>query len=334
MNSKAASWFLFLLGTFSMTQIRIIGNIGISELVVFFLAPWFFLADYKVLKYDGFMPAIWLALLMCLGCVVASIANYTPFLLFLKGLATPYTIFSILVVGHHLLRRSMSGYKWFCLGMAMTVTINIFIFQRAVEADIWGQGGRGLEAVEGIMSGPLFWVIRINAWTNVPINGWYLQTPIVYSILVPVSMFFFSALTTASGRSTAATAAGAVLLVILGGKHISQLKRLSKNFWFVLIMGLVLIQLLTMGYKTAATSGLMGEKALQKYERQMKGRKSGVLATLMGGRLEFFVGSYAALKKPIVGYGPWALDVEGYYDEFLAKYGNADDYEEYLQTMS
>ena len=96
MNSKTASWFLFLLGTFSMTQIRIIGSIGISELVVFVLAPWVFLIDYKVLKYDGFMPAIWLALLMCLGCVVASIANYTPFLLFLKGLATPYTIFSIL----------------------------------------------------------------------------------------------------------------------------------------------------------------------------------------------------------------------------------------------
>jgi hypothetical protein len=243
-------------------------------------------------------------------------------------------VFSILVVGHRLVRQSLGGYKWLCLGLALTWIINIFVFQRGVEADAYAQGQRGLAAVEGLTSGTLFWVSRIKALINAPINGWYLRMPIVYSILAPLFLLFFSALTTASGRSTAAAAFGSVLLVILGGKKSQQMKRLSNNFIFVLLLGLLFAQGLTAVYKHVATKGLLGEQAQEKYERQMKGKKGGVLATLMGGRLEFFVGLYAATKKPIIGYGPWALDVYGYHDEFLAKYGNADDYEAYLNEQA
>ena len=333
MSNKRASLGLFLLGTFSMTQVHVIGNIGISELVLFLIAPFVFIQDHRLLKHDGFMTAVWLALLSCCGCVIASMVNHTPFQKFIRGFASPYAVFSILVVGHRLVRNSLSGYKWFCLGLGLTWIINIFVFQRGVEADANAGGARGLAAVEGVMDGTLFWVSRIKAIMQVPISGWYQQIPIGYSILAPVFLFFFSALTTASGRSTAAGAFGSVVLVILGGKKRRQMRQLSKNFWVVVVLGLISAQLLTMGYKAAALKGLLGEQALKKYEQQMKGEKSGVLATLMGGRLEFFVGVYSGLKRPIIGYGPWALDVYGYHDEFLAKYGNADDYEHYLNDQ-
>ncbi len=333
MNSKNASVGLFLLGAFSMTQVHVIGNIGISELVSFIIAPVIFAIDYKKLKYDGFMLAIWLALLTCCGSIIASVVNHTPFQSFIRGFAAPYSVFSILVVGHRLVRQSIGGYKWLCLGLALTWIINIFVFQRGVEADAYAQGQRGLAAVEGLASGTLFWVTRIKALINAPINGWYLRMPIAYSILAPIFLLFFSALTTASGRSTAAAAFGSVLLVVLGGKKRLQLKRLSANFLFVLLLGLLSAQGLTAVYKYVATKGMLGEQAQQKYEHQMKGKKGGLLATLMGGRLEFFVGTYAAMQKPIIGYGPWALDVYGYHDEFLAKYGTADDYESYLNEQ-
>lgn len=333
MNSRSASWGLFWLGALSMTQVHVIGNIGISELVAFVIAPVIFMLDYKKLQYDGFMPAVWLALLTCCGSVVASVANHTPFKLFMRGFAAPYSVFSILVVGHRLVRQSLGGYKWLCLGLALTWIINIFVFQRGVEADAYAQGQRGLAAVEGLTSGSLFWVTRIKALINIPIEGWYLRTPLAYSVVAPIFLLFFSALTTASGRSAAATAFGAAVLVILGGKKSSQMKRLSRSFFIVLFLGVFLAQGLTATYKYVATRGLLGEEAQVKYENQMKGKKGGVLAILMGGRLEFFVGLYAATKKPIVGYGPWALDVYGYHDEFLAKYGNADDYEHYLNEQ-
>ena len=334
MNSRSASWGLFWLGALSMTQVHVIGNIGISELVAFVIAPVIFMLDYRKLKYDGFMPAVWLALLTCCGSIIASVANHTPFQLFIRGFAAPYSVFSILVVGHRLVRQSIGGYRWLCLGLALTWIINIFVFQRGVEADANAQGLRGLAAVEGVTSGTLFWVTRIKALINIPIQGWYLETPMAYSIAAPVFLLFFSALTTASGRSTAAAAFGSVLLVILGGKKSFQMKRLSRSFLIVMFLGLFVVQGITAIYKYVATKGLLGEDAQNKYESQMKGKKGGVLATLMGGRLEFFIGIYAAIKKPIIGYGPWALDVYGYHDEFLAKYGNADDYEHFLNEQN
>lgn len=144
-------------------------------------------------------------------------------------------------------------------------------------------------------------------------------------------MFFFAALTTVSGRSAAIGAFGTMMIILLGGKSPSQMRKLSRNFWVLVIIGVVVIQCLTLVYKEAASRGFMGENALKKYEVQMKGRKSGALATLMAGRLEFFVGSYIAFKRPIVGYGPWALDYDGYYSDFLTKYGSAEDYESYLK---
>ena len=55
---KGKNFWLFLIGTFSMTQVRLIGSIGISEVIVFVVAPFVFVSDYRFLKRDGFMPMV------------------------------------------------------------------------------------------------------------------------------------------------------------------------------------------------------------------------------------------------------------------------------------
>lgn len=333
MSKNLFSLCLFLLGTFSMTQIRVIGSIGISELVVLFVAPFVFIQDYAILKRDGFMPIIWLSLLCCLGCSVASIVNEIPLRNFLRGFATHAVTFSVLVVGHRLVRRSMSGFKWFCLGMGLTWIINTFIFQRGVEADGWADGATGMAAAELIVDNKMFWISRLQAITQVPIAGWYLSTPIAYSLAAPIFMFFFSALITSSGRSAAMGAFGGAMLVLLGGKTRSKMKRLSKNFVGLAILGFLAMQLLAAAYKYTATTGILGEEARTKYERQMQGKSKGILGLLMGGRSEFFYGLFSAMRSPLIGYGPWALDVKGYYEDFLREYGNEEDYERYYKLQ-
>ncbi len=333
MNNKTASFLLFLLGTFSMTQIRIVGSIGISELFALLVAPIVFIQDYSSLRRDGFLPAVWLSILCCLGCCVASLANDIPFRNFMRGMASNSMIFAILVVGHRLVRQSMSGYKWFCLGMGLTWIINIFIFQRGVESEGWAGGATGLEGAELIASSSLFWVSRIQAIINIPVRGWYLKTPLLYSMAAPIFMFFFAALTTSSGRSAAMSAFGSAILVFLGGKKRTKMQSLSKKFWALAIFGIIALQFLVFIYKQSATAGMLGEQARTKYERQMKGNNKGVLGLLMGGRGEFFYGAFAALDKPIIGYGPWALDTYGHYEEFLRKYGNEEDYDSYYRNQ-
>jgi hypothetical protein len=47
--------------------------------------------------------------------------------------------------------------------------------------------------------------------------------------------------------------------------------------------------------------------------------------------MESFCGLIACADKPIVGFGPWARDEEGYTREFLNKYGTFDDYIQFIK---
>ena len=323
---KRYGWYLFLLGTFSATQIRLGGSIGISEIVICLIAPFVFVTDYHELRQDKMLKVTWLSILVMVGCVIACISNATPFDAAIRGFATTYVMFSALVVGHRLIRRCPTGVKWFYLGVAISVVINVFAFQSGTELSIYGGGETGLDAAEGIMRSPIFWIVRLQEWLFLPIRGWYLQTPIGYSIFAPVAFAMFSIFTSVSGRSAAATTLMMSFIVLCGGKKVSKLKSLSRSSGLLLILSAAAMVGISSVYKQAAKAGILGERALLKYEGQSKGRKKmGILAMLMAGRVEFFVGTYACLQKPLTGYGPWAIDKDGFYEDFIIKYGDSDD---------
>ena len=205
------------------------------------------------------------------------------------------------------------------------------MFQKAVELNMYAGGVSGEKAVESIMGGPIFWISRLSPFVNLPSTGWYLQTPWAYSILAPLFMAAFSMLTTTSGRAAALSALGMVALCIIGGKRQQKMKKICKHFWWLVAIAVIGIGLANIAYRYAAEHNLLGEKARAKYEGQTK-RGKDVLSVLMGGRGESFVGLFACIDNPFIGFGPWALDDKGYYEDFLAKYGAAEDYEVYLKS--
>ena len=85
-------------------------------------------------------------------------------------------------------------------------------------------------------------------------------------------------------------------------------------------------------YRVSATQGWLGEDALKKYEQQSRG-ETGIMSLLLGGRMESFCGLIACVDKPIVGFGPWAMDNDGYTGEFLEKYGTYEDASNYYEHM-
>ena len=302
-----------------------------SECFVFLLAPFVFVMNYSLLKKDGFVPALNLSLLSLIGCCIASLYNHIEWPFALRGCASTYSIFAGIVCFHHLLRGKFSGIKWFLIGYCLTGVINTFIFQTSVESQLYANSITGIEAVEGIMSSPIYWIKRISPFVMLPFRGWYLSTPIVYSVLAPLCMALFAIMTSTSGRSAALGLIGMSAMIFIGRKKISRMQQISKHFTVYLLLAVIGIFLANFAYRWAATSGIMGEKSRVKYEQQTQGSSS-VLRLLMGGRLPFFVGMYAGCKQPIVGYGPWAVDHYGYMQHFLSKYGTADDYEMYLNS--
>lgn len=326
-------FLLFMLGLGSQTQFHFLGSIGISEFPVFLVAPFIFVRDYRLLKRDGFLPAVWLALLMAVFSCVGGYINETPMILVLKGSATVYAIFAMLVVFHRLLRNNFNNIKYLFVGIFISSIVSIFYFQQETYIASGTGIATGAEAIEAVTGYSLFWSTKFSQLVELPIDCFYMRMPLLYSILAPLaSCIVFILCSESSGRSAAVVSAGAVLIIALCGKSRVKMRRLGRNIVLFIMLMLVLLAVFKAGYKYMATRGMLGEGAQAKYERQTR-MGSSILRLLIAGRSEFFIGMRAALDKPIIGHGPKPRDTGGYVAKFLLEYGSQEDYEGYLRHL-
>ena len=331
MRNHTSLW-LFLFGMFSMTQFGVIGHIGISEFVCFLAAPIVFANHYSLFKRDGFLPVIYLAFSACLGCIVSSWYNATHFALFARGFASAYSLFAIPVVLYSLLRNNLQGLKWIFIGIAISLIVNVFIFQTGFELSGYAGGEVSSNTVSQIMGGTLFWLTRVSAWLVIPVYGWYLKAPLLYLLVAPVAMSVHTVITTESGRSALITAVGTFVLILIGRKNIRTMLTVQRCFVIIVAIGILGAFAMKSGYVYLASNGYLNEKATKKYHDQSR-KGTGMLDMLIGGRVGFFAGLGACADNPIFGYGPWARDTKEYYREFLMKYGDSEDYERYEKAQ-
>lgn len=333
MKNDKNSFLLLALGIFSHTQIYWFGAMGISELIVFLVAPFLFMKNYAILRREGFLTLIFLVWLSFAGCLISIWINGIPFKDAIRGLMANYGLFAAIVVFHSLLRNNLMGVKWFLLGVAISLVISTFVFQGASELYKYGEGQVGAAASEGIINSPLFWTARIGSFWILPCSGWYFSTPQFWNWFSMGAWGIVSIMISkGSGRSAALTMLASGLLIFLCGKSQKKILSVSRHMGRLVLIGVIFIFVFTTVYRYTAASGILGEEAQQKYERQVKGAKS-PLAVLMSGRSEFFVGIYACLRKPIFGYGPWPWDKEHLYEDWLNKYGTEEATEEYYKYL-
>lgn len=331
-NEYASNMGMFLIGTFSMTQIHVIGNIGISEFVVFIIAPFYFFSEYRHMARTGFLAFISLTFLSLAGCCLSAYCNKTPMPYFLRGFAAPYGILAFTIVMHRLMRINLDSGKYYLLGNALSMIINVFVFQYGAEVDGLAGGEYGVEAVAGIVNSPIFWIGRLKPWVMLPIAGWYLETPFIYSFLAPIAFALFCMITTISGRSAAITLVFSSFLIFLGRKKRNSMIFLKKQFFLIVVLLAVGVIGLKITYSVCAANGLLGYESQQKYLAQTRGNDS-LLSILMGGRMGTFVGLFACFDKPIIGHGSWALDTNDYVESFLLKYGTQEDFVQHIKNQ-
>ena len=313
---KKLSYLWLILGLGS--QLQIVASLSITECIVLFSAPFIFLKSYAQMKKDGVMPFFWMSILVIVGCVIGCVANHSHPMAVLRGMATTCLISCSIIFSHWIIRNDPSGFKWMFLGGALSGVVSTFVFQNAVEMAQFGGD------VDLIMSGPLFWIKRLGAFVMLPTKGWYVHMPMSVNLVAPLFMAVFAMFTSQSGRSSALASFAFVAIVLVGGRSRRTMMRISKNFWLLCCIGIVGIFVAYTVYKTAATKGWLGEAARTKYELQSRGEDS-IGRLILGGRAEAFVGLLACRDKPIVGWGPWAVDTKGYFEEFMSKYGTLED---------
>lgn len=329
-NKRTLGWFLFGLGG----QLQIVASLSFTELFVFIAAPFLFSSERRYMKQNGVLPFFYLSLALVCGCITACLANHTQPTFVLRGMAACCLMPCSIIVSHWMLRNDLDGLKWSFLGGAISGVLCTFVFQKSVEVTMLAGGVDGSNAVADIMSGATYWIHRLGSFITLPARGWYLKCPMLYCVGAPLFMAAYSMLTSISGRGSAARAIASAALVLIGGKKLSSIRnRICRNFWLIVAIGLLGGIGVKQAYQIAATRGVLGEAALAKYEAQTKGNTS-IMALLMGGRMESFCGLLACVDNPIIGLGPWAKDDHGYVTEFLAKYGDQEDYARHLQSIA
>lgn len=331
---RKSSLLLFLIGLGSQTEFHLVGSLGLSELPVYLAAPFIFAADYQTIKRDGFLPMIMLSALCCLGCLLSSFINETPFVFVCKGFATPYAIFAASVVLHRLLRNNLSGLKWIIWGVLLSNIVNIFIFQPETFTVRGGMEATGVEATRMMLEYDLFWSNRIRLLLDLPIVNYFQQCPWAYTCLAPlVSAVVYLFYSEGSGRSAAVRMLISAFLLFIGGKKRRTISRLGNNIFKIIMLMIIMMMAVKVAYSWCASNGFMGEEAQRKYELQTRTGDS-VLRILMMGRMEFFCGMRACIDHPILGMGPKPEDTKGYVKDYLEKYGAYEDYIAYVETMA
>lgn len=316
-----------LIGMWALTQINIIGFLGISELVMYLYAPFVLRHNWSLFKKDGLGTLFILLFLTMLSCIVSGLYNHCSPTAIIKGLATIYGLFAAITVIYPILRNDPDNLKWILIGLALSSVICVFIFQPG-SAHVDGMSDRNsLQA--SVMGYPLFWIQQISTWCTLPIKIAYLHVPMWYMIGTPTALALYALISTASGRSTFLVMMFGVMLIYMTRTLSSNLLQRKKRFTIIVILVCTAGVCFATAYKYAAKQGLLGENAKIKYEKQVlnSGRGEGILAIIMGGRLEFFIGATACLKHPLLGCGPHAEDKEGLINYFFSKYGTYEDLE-------
>lgn len=314
---------LFLIGCFAVTQVKIVGHLGISEFAMVAVAPFLFVSRYRLYRQAGFTTILWLSMIWLANAILSDYCNHIPGPLMARGIAVPIVVFSTIVCLVPLLRRNPSNLKWLLLGLAISSFISIFIFQRGQAGELAAEQGSLSVGSEHVTSYKLFWVFQLANWLSLPITGWYLSVPSFYVFPALIFMSIFNLLS--GGRSMFLVTFFSLILVFIGRKNENGMKWIKKN-WFIFLALMALMALAAKKtYEIAVVNGYMGAAEVGKYEEQTKAG-NGILKMLMGGRGEFFTGIYLALGHPLLGHGSHAIDFEGRKLDFYSLIGDDDAY--------
>jgi hypothetical protein len=329
MKKLAKNWLLLLLlGIGDGLRVHIIGLMALSELVIFFLAPILYFKNVKLFKNAGFTTFFTLIFLMIIGTVASAWYNGTWMFACLKNCAVLYSIFAYSVVLFLLLKDDFKGLGWLFLGLLIASILVIWGFNTSLHVDeSIGTAELVSSTSEEVMSGVRFWNSRISRLLKLPIiSSNYLNLPTLYPLIALPVAAVVSMIMSVSGRSDAAITVMGLVLILIAKKSRRRMQLVGRHLIIFTICVLCLAVLGKNVYKYTASKGWLGEHARAKYYAQTK-RGQSILSILMAGRAEFFIGMRAVMDHPIMGFGTMAKDNNGYWADFMWKYGDIDDYE-------
>lgn len=296
--------YAFLLGLGARLEVQFIGYLPLSEIAILLLTPLFlpqFTSRPVMRATKWLLPllALWLV-----GAVATDLYRHTNWSLAARGAAR--VIVMLAAVPMTMLFMRVDTYRklvWFYAGLVASAALSGFVFKSGARI--------GREITIGASG--LTWETH---WGPVVLLSSLLAALLLYRrshLLGYAACIASGALNIAFGSRSAGAVIVAGPLVAMGMNMLRQRQRIGRlRISTLLIVGSLAVAAtfgLIQTYSAAAKSGQLGDRALAKYERQSRNK----FGLLIGGRTEVLAGMIAVSESPIIGYGSWPLDTQGFY---------------------
>mgnify|MGYP003634470726 CR=1 FL=1 len=291
-NSMSLHAITFIIGAISFFNFEFIGEVYPAEIALVLMIPLLWKSKYSLLRDVEVKKILFFGLLWLVSQIITDLIRSTPTNDLLRGWAS-IIFFLLEFVGLYLLLSgSTMRIMLFLLGLVLSGFLQI-IFLPSVffDAHPWKFG----YALPVTLSFLIF--ITYVCGSNVHKLKWW---------MLPLSIF--GGLSIYLGfRSLGGMIILTSFLIYfrthwIGRALVLRLNSLRIGLLTIIVMVASVGILNLYGY--SVEQGWLGERAKDKYERQV----SGDLGILFGGRIESFASIPAIVDSPIIGHGSWAKD--------------------------
>lgn len=304
----------FVCGLGAVTQVNIgITHLSFSEILLSAIAPYLLFTGHSLRNSQLKIVFILLSLWVFAACISDFYINYTHTTLALKGIVRLIILGLCIYSLYFIFQRNPLVWRYYVIGAFFSVILGFTVFRMSslVVDEVAGE-------VRGYGWGETYNYIFV-AFLAI-VNAWFYER---YPRLVCCMLTCGGVLNLALGSRSAGAIAILVSLVLwyftgfIGQGKTKTFRLKFSAMIFAGFVGFVSCVGLYFAYSVTASSGMLGEKARVKYDRQSQSP----MGLLLGGRPEVVGGVIAVWDKPFLGHGSFALDYEGYWVHALEVLG-------------
>ena len=282
---------IFLTPCLLFLEIRLVGRLFFSELILLGLLPLLLLSKGRLLLSRFPMTVLCLGLIWLFGQVATDLIRNTPFADYSRGWAKIIFVLINFMTLYVLLYRNRRRLVLFGVGIVVGRALTyLFNPSELTLSDPWKFGLGGAVALLFVLIAQSRTVYRV----------WFLPSIVV---IIPATISLYQGFRSLAGVCFL-TAVYLFMQQLFGRRTAHGARASPAKVALIFLVGIGASLAFMQIYAYAASEGLLGREAAYKYQRQAAGR----FGLFLGGRAEIYVSSQAIMDSPVIGHGSWAKD--------------------------
>ena len=283
----------FLLGVLGAFEIEAVGRLRLNEALLVLLVPFIVYRLIRSRSIRQYRVVLILGALYLAGQIGSDLYRNSASQDFLRGWVRIGIMLLGFIAAALWFVRNRNAMLAIMLGTAFIGPIRFYI-----------EGDVGDEDLAYKMS--LGTTVSLGAFLFVCVAPKALRVPAAIAPLLAAVLALIR-----GGRNLFGITLLALITYWIGRLRLFRRRRISRRR-IVITVGVIILSIwgVLQVYRYAASTGALGEGALDKFESQTQRISTGSVGTLLGGRQELIFSLPKIMASPLIGYGSWAKDLD------------------------